>query len=746
MARAYPELQESLILGGLTPKEPARFAENWPSVHPQIQSRLREEGAFELFEHQAEAIRAFQRGEDVLLSTGTGSGKTLAFVVPVWQTLIEEPLARALILYPTKALAQDQLGKLEEFIGKQGFLIATYDGDTPQRQRAAIRKSAQVVLTNPDMLHVGILPGYENWLKFLKSLRVIVLDEIHSYRGVFGSHVALTLRRLLRMCERVGSRPQILGASATIGNPMFHFERLTGRRPTVIDDDTSPKSGQILMVWRPNLEEKTAPPSPNHMSARLTVQFVAQQARVLTFCRSRLGVELVLRYARELAEAVGVEPAQIESYRAGYTPAERREVEQALFKGDLSALVATSAMELGVDVGGLDVAIINGFPGTVSAFRQQAGRVGRRDRAGIVVYLPHDDPLEMWLASSPSLLVAGPPEAVSISPENRPILESHIRCAAFERPLAVNELEIFGPDALDTAESLDRSGELAFRTGYFFYPSREAPAPNIDIRGVGGGSVEVFLNGALIGSSEVWRAKQTLFKGAVYLHRGAAYHVQSLDLDAKRVELAPFDGSHTTMSQVQSIVEPLVRIQTLKTGDRTLAVLESVRVTTEVTSFRRLAPDAATVPSSEPLDLPADVTETIAVRFEIDAAEEIDDELAAAIHGAEHALAALAPYFAGCDRGDLGSTWYVAAPDTLTPAIFLFDRIPGGIGLSEALFAKVEAWVESAHNLLDACDCDFGCPKCLLSPRCEINNDFLNKIGARDLLSRLQRELSQPSG
>lgn len=746
---AFPETLKRLLEGeGLgtpymgafaLPERPPAFAETEQSLPDRLREALAKQGIEKLFTHQAHAYDAVRRGEDVCAVTGTNSGKTLCYMLPAYATLLEEPVARVLAIYPTKALAQDQLGRFEALRPYPDLRCGVYDGDTPQAQRSAIRKVAQVVLTNPDMLHVGILPGHERWAKFFKSLRLIVVDEMHVYRGIFGSHVASILRRLLRICAWYGSKPRVVGCTATIGNPSELFERLVGRAATVIDEDGSGQPRKTYALWNPAGVESDAVPSPNTLSARLMVRLAEQGKRNLVFCRSRIGAELVLRYAREAAEKQGrPDPRKLESYRSGYTAAERRKLEQAIFKGDLLGLSCTNAMELGVDIGVLDAVVVNGYPGTVAGFRQQCGRAGRGQREGMAIFVAHEDPLEQYFVRDPEALILGAAERISLNPSNPNILEPQLRCAAYERPLDPSELESFGPNALETAEALDRSGELAFRGGRFFYPFHEAPASKVDIRGEGSDAVTLFVGAEALGTMERWRALQYAHEGAVYLHRGNSYQVTRLDLSQAAAWLEPFQGDYFTQPVVQSVIEPMIELAYEVRGRMGLR-FESIRVTDIVSGFRRRALEGGTVLDEEALDLPPMSFETVGIRFDLPPPKDEEEWpiLAPEVHGLEHALIAVAPLLAGCDRGDLGSAWYGVFPNTLAPAVYVFDRFAGGMGLSEKLFANAAEWFEVAHRAISGCNCVEGCPKCLYLARCEIANDALSKPGAIGWLEEL---------
>ncbi|MBI1756714.1 MAG: DEAD/DEAH box helicase [Fimbriimonas ginsengisoli] len=718
------------------PAREARWATLPKSLPAGIAKRLSGSGIGRLFEHQALSVDLAQDGKDVVVVTGTNSGKTLCYALPMACMLEAEPAARALLVYPTKALAQDQLTKLQSWL-PPSIRCAIYDGDTPTNQRASVRKLAHVVLTNPDMLHVGILPGHENWSKFLRSLRLVVLDEMHSYRGVFGSHVSGVVRRLLRLCEWHRARPQIVTCSATIGNPSQLFQRLTGRTGTIVDRDCSPQGERTLAFLSPadGDAEKT---SANFLAAEIASLLVGDGRRTLVFSRARVTAELVLRYARERLEATDLPGEVFESYRGGYTADERRKIERALFDGRLLGLSTTNALELGIDVGDLDAVVLNGYPGTVSSFWQQAGRAGRGVRPSLTVFLPHDDPLERMLAREPGLLLERRNESIGINPENPLILAQQLRCAAHERPIAPSELAAFGPTALGVAEAMDRSGELEFRGTLFFYPSHEAPAPKVNIRGSLGEEVSLLIGAQVLGTMEHWRALQSAHEGAVYLHRGATYVVHELDLAGRRAHLAAEEPPYYTRSVLQSTIVPTVEVRQRSVG-MAEAAFAGLTVTDQVVGYRKIELQGDRTLSLEALDLPAQTYETLGVRLALPPLDP-EGDLAAqlgGVHGLEHALLAVAPLLAGCDRSDVGSAWYGAFPGLAGPALFVFDRAPGGVGLAERLFEDLPAWVAGARQLLAGCRCEDGCPGCLLSSSCNVANQNLDKRAAVRLLSCL---------
>lgn len=706
---------------------------------PALVSRLQAFGIERLYSHQSEAARAAIAGEDVLVVTGTDSGKTLCYNIPSLHLALTEPAARVLYLYPTKALAQDQLRKLLALIEGLPVRAGTYDGDTPKSHRGMLRREAHLILTNPDMLHRGILPGHENWVKFLRSLRLIVLDEVHAYRGVFGSHVGGVLRRLLRLCAWHSAFPKIVACSATIANPEAHFERLVGRTAKLIDRDGSPRGKRTFVFMNPPKIGENERLSATVASSEIFASLVESQVRTMAFCRSRLATELVLRTTRDrLAKGEVVAPSAIESYRGGYTPVQRRKIESDLFSGKLLGLATTSAMELGVDVGSLDAVVISGYPGTVASLWQQAGRGGRGARDGLSILVARDEPLDQFLVQNPERLLDSKAEPVLIRPDNEQILTQQLRCAAFERALSPSELDAFGAKALEVAESLDRSGEFAFRAGRFFYAAHESPAQKVDIRSATGGQVTLFVGEEVLGTMERERALTDAHEGAIYLHQGAAFKVKTLDLTRMAARLEPYDGNTYTRAQVQSTVEHLFTLSERKLGSHEVQ-LASVRVTKAVLGYQILAMDGGSILGTMPLDLPPITFETLALRlnFPFPEDEETQQDEFWGVHAIEHALISVAPFFAGCDPGDLGSAWYTLFPDNLAPAIFLYDQVPGGIGLAEALVERFDDLCSAALTLLAECPCSEGCPSCLLISRCEAANHHLHKPTAIQHLSAL---------
>lgn len=726
----------------LIPAREPTFADLSRNLSPGLTDRLREAGFGKFYRHQAEAIDAALMGRDVMVVTGTSSGKSLCYNVPVLNNCYSEPLARALYLFPTKALAQDQLGKLETLLEGSGARAGTYDGDTPKTQRSALRKEAQVILTNPDMLHLGILPQHELWTKFFRSLRTIVVDEAHTYRGVFGGHVGWILRRLLRMCEWHGSHPQVIACSATVSAPDELFRHLIGREAVVVDQDGAPAGEKAVFIVEPPALEAGAgdekPRSPNVDAARLLADLAARGIKTMVFCRARISVELVVRTARKYLVGKGLDPALVDSYRGGYTPEERRDIEQRLFRGELVGIATTNAMELGVDVGGLDAVVINGYPGRISSFWQQMGRAGRSGRSGLTVMLSHADPLEQFLSTHPESLFSTDVEPSTPSFLNPYIALAQLKCAAYERPVSQDELFSWGVEQV--ADEAIEAEEFHVSRERLYYPSHDAPAGKVNIRGGGTDSVRLMVGRELLGEMERWRSLRNAHEGAVYMHRGETYVVQELDLTKGLAHLEAAQVDFFTAPIIQSVIEPGVVLKESGLQDVIVQFL-GLETTTAVMGFRRMRLDGQTVLDESPLILPPQTFSTTGLRFDFGEVRMplADPDSMAIAHTLEHVLASLAPLRAGCDRRDLGSAWYAVAPDTLRSTVYLFDDTPGGLGFCDVLYEQVRALLADAADLLESCSCEDGCPLCVFSSLCESGNEPLGKFLTLRYLQSLLR-------
>ena len=736
-------LSEELLAGeevAYAGEEPAREATTAP-LPPEVDSRvvaaLAARGITSLFEHQAEAWSAAARGEHVAVTTGTASGKTLAFNLPVLDAIARDPKTRALYLYPTKALAQDQVRSLSA-LGVPNIRPAIYDGDTPIAERRQVRTWANAILSNPDMLHLGVLPHHDRWGDVLANLEYVIVDEAHVYRGVFGSHVANVLRRLRRLAAVYGSEPQFLLASATIANPGQLARSLTGLDATVVAGASAPRAERTVVLWNPPItdEELNLRASALGEGARLLAELVERGLRTLCFAKSRRSAELIHRFA---LDRLGREYAErLSPYRAGYTPAQRREIERRLASGELLGVSATDALELGIDIGLLDCVISVGFPGTVASLRQQWGRAGRQGH-GLAVLVASDDALDQYFMREPDALLGRPVEAAILDNTNPRVLDGHVLSAAYEGPIDDDDRATLGDEALERAAVLP---ELRRTAAGFTWTGRDYPAARLSLRSAGVDSVLVVEaeSGTVLGIVERERAYSTVHEGAVYLHLGEPYLVGELDLVAAAALVEPFSGAWYTQAKkdtTMAIEDPL-QVSERESVELTFG---RVSVTEHVVAYQRKSTRDGAVLETLPLDLPPATFETEAVWFVpsptvLEGLERMP-KLLSSLHAAEHALIALLPLFAMCDRWDIGGLSTNVHFQTNAPTVFVYDGHPGGVGIAERGFAVFGDWVADTAKLLAGCPCESGCPSCVQSPKCGNLNEMLDKRGALRLLRRI---------
>ena len=706
-------------------------------VPEALDARVRERLPHDaLFSHQAEAWEAAQRGEHVIVTTGTASGKTLAFNLPVLDALAREPKDRALYLYPTKALAQDQLRSLQA-LKVPGVRAAIYDGDTEGDRRWQIRRWANLILTNPDMLHIGMLPHHDRWGDVLQNLRYVVVDEAHVYRGVFGSHVANVLRRLRRAAAMYGAEPQFLLASATIANPAELANRLLGVGTTVVEGDGAPRAERTILLWNPELldEELGVRASALGDASRLLADLASRGLRTICFAKSRKAAELIHRFA---ADRVPELRDRLAPYRAGYTPQQRREIERRLVEGDLLGVSATDALELGIDIGLLDCAISVGFPGTMASLRQQWGRAGRRGH-GLAVLIASEDALDQYFMREPETLLNRRVEAAILDHANPRVLDGHVRAAAFEAPIDDADRETLGDAALERAPELP---ELQHTKRGWVWAGKDYPAARIPLRSTSPDSFSVVEvdTGSLLGLVERERAYSTVHDGAVYLHLGEPYLVQKLDLDARHALVQPFSGDWYTQAKKETmteIAEPL-RVEQRMGMEVTFG---RVVVTEQVVGYQRKSIRDQSTLDLVHLDMPMTEFETEAVWYlpEDEHLQDLDSlsALLGTLHAAEHAMIAILPLWAMCDRWDIGGLSTNVHPQTGRPTVFVYDGHSGGVGINERGFEVFEGWVEDTARMLAGCPCEHGCPSCVQSPKCGNLNEPLDKHGALTFLRRL---------
>lgn len=747
--------------------EPARLSHPvaWPEwVSQSLRSHLSDQGIDHPWSHQIATAEAALAGHDVVVATGTASGKSLGYQLAIIDSLSNDATATCLYLSPTKALAQDQRSALARLTAAvpslRNVMVATYDGDTAPTARRTIRDDARIIISNPDMVHASILGNHQRWTRLLRGLRYLVIDECHVYRGVFGAHVSLVLRRLLRLAHRAGATPTILLASATTASPGEHAQRLTGRPTMEITADGSPRGERTVALWEPGflpdtVGEHGAPVrrAATTEAAAIMARTIAEGARTLTFVRSRRGAELTALASAEDLSALGrpADAQRIAAYRAGYSAEARRDLERRLDDGELLGMAATSALELGIDVGGLDVVISCGFPGTLASFRQQAGRAGRRGQGCLVVMVAADNPMDTYLVHHPEDLLDHPVEASVFDPTNPYILADHILCAAAEAPLTDAEVGAFGGDvdASLVVQQLSAAGLLRRRPhGIFADVDTAQVHARVNIRGGSGEQILIvdITTGTVLGTVDAARAVSDVHDGAVYIHQGESYVVDELDLAGSVATVHPETPQwHTRAMQTTDVqLRGVRRTQEIDSGIWLADV--DVQVSHHVTGYQRRTSSGEVI-QHVPLDLPPQELITRAAAYTIDASVLFDLGLEeplwpGTLHAAEHAAIGMLPLLATCDRWDIGGLSTVLHPDTGFPTVFVYDGYAGGAGFSEAGFERFAEWMRMSAEAVESCSCEAGCPSCVQSPKCGNGNEPLFKHGAAVLLRALANKAS----
>jgi DEAD/DEAH box helicase domain-containing protein len=728
------------------PPRPANVVE-LPQLHPELASALSGMGVGRLYSHQREAYERVLAGENVVVATATASGKSLCYKIPAFENALESAASRALFLYPTKALAQDQLGKIRTF-GLRGVHPATYDGDTPQAVRADVRRRANIVLTNPDMLNVGVLPNHEAWADFLRNLRVVAVDEAHVLRGVFGSHVAVVLRRLRRVAALHGGDPRFVLASATIANPQELAESLVGLPFSLVDEDGASSGPRRVIFRNPPLldREKGERRSLLTEGALVFANLVSQGIRTIAFAKTRKGAELIYRYA---ADRVGVDLARrISPYRAGYTARERREIEGRLFRGDLLGVVSTSALELGVDVGSLDAVVCCGYPGSVASIWQQWGRAGRGTDPSLAVYIAGRDALDQYLFENPRRVLGRRVEAARVTLENPYILGPHLLAAAHEAPLEAGDEEYYGPAYRNVAQKMVQAGALAASGERLVYVGGENPARRISLRSASSETVLIAdEEGELIGTAEASRAPSELHPGATYLHRGMAYEVEELDLAAHRAIARRVPNRFYTRPRIETDVEILEEVERRDLANGATLGWGRVRTTDSVAYYKKVRVADDKEVGVYPLDLPDVILNTQAFWVTLPplprGARPSFESFGGALHAGEHGMIGLLPLFAMCDRADIGGLSTPVHRQTALPTIFVYDGYPGGVGISRRGYDAFESLARDTLGVISRCPCERGCPACIQSPKCGNWNEPLSKEGGVSLLRYLLGQVSR---
>ena len=740
-----PSLARGVVHHRHIPARDAAYGTHPSWLDTRIRVGLASRGIDRLYTHQAEAVEAVHAGEDVVVVTPTASGKTLCYAVPVLQAIADDPAARALFLFPTKALGQDQVAEFSELAKAANMTIsaATYDGDTPAPIRSAVRKAGQVVVSNPDMLNSAILPHHTKWFQLFEQLQVIVIDELHTYRGVFGSHVANVIRRLLRLCAHYGSSPVIVCCSATIANPAELAAMLTGRPARLIDRNGAPAGERhVLLVDPPILDAATgARGSAQTLANRWALPFLRAGRQTIVFGRSRTAVEILLTGLREaLRESYGPR-SRIRGYRGGYLPTERRAIERGLRDGEVLGVVATNALELGVDIGRLDVAILAGYPGSVAATWQQFGRAGRRQGTSVSVLIASGAPVDQYVIHHPEFVLDGSPEEARVDPDNLHVLLAHLRAAVFEMPFEPGER--FGPGpADDLLAFLSESGHVRQAgDGRWYWSSENFPASEISLRTAAPENVVIIDTSPdrprVLGEVDLFSAQVLVHEHAIYIHESIQYHVDKLEWGERKAYVHRIDADHYTYANRAVTLKPLdVFDEAPATGGH--RVHGEVMVASLVTLYKKLKFVTDENVGWGPIDLPEIELQTTAYWLTADAlpGRWSRNDLDVALIGAGRAIQTIASVLLMVDPRDLGLVTQVRSPHQEAPTIYLYESVPGGVGLSERLWQRHDELIVGATELISACACDGGCPACT-GPRLEPDLDaktlalrFLRECGA----------------
>lgn len=724
------------------PPREARSAQPRHPLSPAMREALLQMGITDLYTHQAKALDLVRDGKDVVIVTGTASGKTLCYNIPVLETIARHPEARAIYLFPTKALAQDQLRTLRRFqrpdadaaaiedldevAGAFDFHAGTYDGDTPQALRTNLRERARILLTNPDMLHSGILPNHARWAEFFGRLSFVVADEIHVYRGIFGSHTANVFRRLLRIAEHYGARPQIICASATIANPGELAQRLTGREFETIDEDGSPRGRKHFVFWNPpRIDRAGLERRSSNIEARdLFVSLIRSGFQAITFVRARLLTEVILRYCQEeLAKDGGGLAKKIRAYRGGYLPEERRAIEKALFEGELRGVISTNALELGIDVGSLDAALLVGFPGTIASTWQQAGRAGRREDESVAILVGHNLPIDQYLMRNPRYFFERSPEHAVVDPQNPHILLSHLRCAIYELPLRRQEEREWGEYAAAILDLLAENGESKEVKGRWYYTKDGYPAHGVSLRNTAENVYTIVETGRgdgnrVIGTIDEPSAFPQVHPQAIYMHDAETFLVDKLDTTEKVAYVHRADVDYYTQAMSDSHIEVVRTDLERRMLDNEIG-FGDLNVHSKVCMFKKIKFGSRDSIGYGNLELPSQTLETsgawIAPCLEVlTKVTRYGRVPAEGLWGIANVLPDVVSLFAMCDPVDLGTA--VDSKNVGVPAVFLYDKYPGGLGFAQKSYHMIEEILEAASDLIHACPCEDGCPSCVGAP------------------------------
>jgi len=730
------------------PARPARTLPYPAGMDERLKDVLAKRGIHQLYTHQVHSLEATARGEDVVVVTPTASGKTMCYNLPVLSAILKDPDARALYLFPTKALSADQVSELYEMIEETGADIKTYtyDGDTPAAARKAVRQAGHIVVTNPDMLHSGILPHHTKWVKLFENLKFIVIDEIHSYRGVFGSNLANVLRRLMRLCDFYGSKPQFILCSATIANPAELAQTLTGRPVTLVDDNGAPMGERHFIFYNPpvvnrqlGIREGSIP-----VTRFISGMLLKNGIQAITFARSRLTVEVLTRYLKDMVRDPLGNAGRVRGYRGGYLPRERREIERGLRAGQVDAVVSTNALELGIDIGALDACVMCGYPGTIASAWQQAGRAGRRKGTSLVFFVASSAAIDQYIVNHPDYFLHKSPENALLNPDNLYILLSHFKCSAFELPFADGEAFGNAPGAEELKEYLSDAGILHHVEGKYHWSAEDFPASEISLRSA---ASENFIitditdpaNHRVIGEMDRFTAPMLLHENAIYLHEGRQYQVEKLDFDACKAFVRSVETGYYTDADLNINLSLLdIEKEEAFAGDAA-AALGEIKVTALVTMFKKIRFDTHETLGFGHVRLPETDMHTTAAWWTLPdklAAAFSSDTLKNGMMGIANLLRIVCPLYLMCGPQDIAVVYQVKSPLTDKPTLILYDNCPGGIGLAQKAFGMRDVLLAKALQVAEDCPCEYGCPSCV-GPVGEIGED------GKKTAIRLLRELTK---
>lgn len=737
-----PSFMQLVTNWKVIPAQEGRYADPPAHLSPSILEALRKRGVHRLYSHQREAIEAATEGKDVCVVTPTASGKTFCYNLPVLDAVIRDPDARALYIFPTKALAADQVASIYSLIEDAGAQVKafTYDGDTPAAARSAIRTAGHVVVTNPDMLHSGILPHHTKWVKLFENLRYIVIDEVHSYRGIFGSNFANVLRRLLRICEFYGSRPQFICCSATIANPGELATRLTGRPMHMVDQSGAPTAERhVIFVNPPVVNRQLGIRKSSMLTARdIASTFVGNDIQTIIFARSRLAVEVLATYLKRLVKEPLGGDRRVRAYRGGFLPTLRREIEHGLRNGEITAVVSTNALELGIDIGRLEACVLCGYPGTIASTWQQAGRAGRRQGASATILVASSGPMDQFIIAHPEYFFSQSPETALINPENIYVLMSHIKCAAYELPFAPGETFASGDATESMLEYLCEENILRKAGGRYHWMAEDFPASELSLRRAADENyliIDITVPAAhrVIGEMDRFTVPMLLHEQAIYMHEGRQYQVEKLDFDDHKAYIRQVDVDYYTDADLSTNLRVL---DVFKQEDG--RCMGEVLVTSIVTLFKKIKFDTHENLGFGPVDLPELEMHTTAAWLSLPESmfEQYSSETAqGAMVGIANVLRAIAPLYLMCATFDLVVVYHVKDPFTQMPTLYFYDAVPGGMGLAERVYEILPALLMRGKEAIMQCDCEGGCPSCIGAEGAMAGDGV--KAAAIDLMERL---------